>query len=780
LATAVVAAVVAALTIGVSTQILQRSPSSPQFALTAGSGFTITSNIYNSPTCSGATAKLYPGVTRCLVYTVNNNLTVPISVQNINVALDSTFPAPPSGCSASDLSLPTFSGPLTVPGGGSANSPGLAISLIDNGNQDNCENTTLHFAYTGTAQYTDTTTTTLVASPNPSNSGQSVTFNATVAASNASSDPSNPGGTVNFYSCPTAACGSTTQIGTGTISAGVATFSTTSLSTGSTFIEAIYQGDTTNFSASTSGVVTQVVNSSGAASTTSLSSSPNPSTSGQSVTFTADVDKVSGSHKPTGTVKFFSCASATNCSSPVLLGSGTLAHSGKATFSTSALPVGNDFIEAIYQGDSTFSGSTSKIVTQVVTSLATTTVLTSAPNPSSLGASVTFSATVARVSGSGTPTGTVKFFSCTSATNCSTPAPIQIGTGTLSSGKATFSTSTLPANNTFVEASYQGVSGSFTTSTSNIVTQVVTVSSTTTALTSAPNPSLRGQSVTLSATVTKGSGSGTPTGSVSFYSGAPTPGTHTLLGTGSLNASAKATLNASGLTSGEHLFAVYAGGTGFTGSTSPVITQVVISPPAACTESFSNFLIGSPPFQILFGNNGNSFIYAVGGNYLISGGNGNDCIGAGDGNNAIGDGNGNDVVGAGNGDNGVLLGNGTDNVTLGNGTSIVAAGNGTDHVTVGNGSHNVVILGNGTDTVTIGTGSNNTIDLGNGADTVTIGSAGSNDTINGGQGNETIFLGSGTHNTFKGGKGHNTCHIPSGSSVASLHDTATNCTVVTP
>ncbi len=86
----------AALTFGIAHQVVR--PSSPKLSLTAGSGFTITSNIYDSPACSGPTALLYPGVNRCLVFTVQNNLNVPITVQSINAALDSTFPAPPSGC----------------------------------------------------------------------------------------------------------------------------------------------------------------------------------------------------------------------------------------------------------------------------------------------------------------------------------------------------------------------------------------------------------------------------------------------------------------------------------------------------------------------------------------------------------------------------------------------------------------------------------------------------------------------------------------------------------
>ena len=122
IATSVVALVVAVLTFGVAHQVVR--PAALQLSLTSGSGFTITSNIYDSPACSGQTAKLDPGATRCLVYTVQNNLNVPITIQSINMALDGNFPAPSSGCAASDLSLPTFSGSFNVAGGGTANSSG--------------------------------------------------------------------------------------------------------------------------------------------------------------------------------------------------------------------------------------------------------------------------------------------------------------------------------------------------------------------------------------------------------------------------------------------------------------------------------------------------------------------------------------------------------------------------------------------------------------------------------------------------------------------------------
>ncbi len=157
-----------------------------------------------------------------------------------------------------------------------------------------------------------------------------------------------------------------------------------------------YTGDS-NYNASTSTPLTQVVNK--AATTTALTSSPNPSSYGQSVTFTATVTG-DGLMGPTGSVTFFN--GTTN------LGSGTL-HSGVATLSTTALPVGDDSITAAYNGDSNYNASTSTPLTQVVNRGATTTALTSSLDPSTYGQSVTFTATVTGGGPTG-PTGSVTFF----------------------------------------------------------------------------------------------------------------------------------------------------------------------------------------------------------------------------------------------------------------------------------------------------------------------------------------------------------------------------------
>jgi subtilase family serine protease len=79
-----------------------------------------------------------------------------------------------------------------------------------------------------------TTTTTISASASTVNQGTSVTFTATVT-------PSTATGTVNFYNN-----GSTTALGSGTLTSGVATFATTTLPGGANSVTAGYAGDSTN------------------------------------------------------------------------------------------------------------------------------------------------------------------------------------------------------------------------------------------------------------------------------------------------------------------------------------------------------------------------------------------------------------------------------------------------------------------------------------------------------------------------------------------------------
>jgi hypothetical protein len=101
-------------------------------------------------------------------------------------------------------------------------------------------------------------------------------------------------------------------------------------------------------------------------------------------------------------------------------------------------------------------------LTQVVNALATTTTLTSSPNPSTVGQPVTFTATV--TSGSGTPTGTVLF----------KDGGVVIGSGTLAGGIVTFTTSSLSLGTHTITATFAG-SANFTASTSAPLLQTVQI-----------------------------------------------------------------------------------------------------------------------------------------------------------------------------------------------------------------------------------------------------------------------------------------------------------------
>jgi hypothetical protein len=283
-------------------------------------------------------------------------------------------------------------------------------------------------------------------------------------------------------------------------------------------------------------------------SATTVGSSLNPSTYGQSVTFTATVTPSSGTGTPTGSVSFKDGSTT--------LGSSALNASGVATFSTSSLAGGAHSITGVYSGDATFSGSTSAALAQTVNPASTTTTLTSSLNPSTFGTSVKFTATVSPA----TATGTVQFFD----------GPTSLGSASLSAGAASLSTSALAAGAHSITATYSGDAND-SASTSSILTQTVNnLIATSTSLKSSPNPSVRGQNVTFTAAVVPSSGTGTPTGTVTFLNGSA------VIGSSALNASGVATLVYSGLSAGTHsITAKYSGNANYNGSTSAVLSQVV-------------------------------------------------------------------------------------------------------------------------------------------------------------------------------------------------------------
>src|SRR5207253_472889 len=144
------------------------------------------------------------------------------------------------------------------------------------------------------------------------------------------------------------------------------------LSVGLHTIQAVYD-ENANWLSSSAQVVQDVQK---ADTTTGVVSSVNPSVFGQSILFTATVNSVApGAGIPTGTVTFLDGGNS--------IGSGILG-GGVATFTTSALTVGNHTITTSYVGDGNFNGSAGSLTgnPQVVNKKPTTTALTSAPKPS--------------------------------------------------------------------------------------------------------------------------------------------------------------------------------------------------------------------------------------------------------------------------------------------------------------------------------------------------------------------------------------------------------------
>ncbi len=422
------------------------------------------------------------------------------------------------------------------------------------------------------------TATTVTSDPNPSTAGQSVTLTATVASQQSGQINQHwPDGSVQFVvnganygdPVPTVKCGGG--------SSGCASITVSFPEAGNLPVMAIYGGDQ-DFQGSTSPTITQVVNPASPApkitTTTALvSSSPDGSVAGESVTFTATVSPSSWSYgTPTGTVTF-------NLGDTTLF-VGTLNSDGWVAFSTFTLPQGSNSITAAYSGDNIFSGSNAALV-QTVNAAAKATpgiALVSSPNPALIGEPVWLTATVTPADWSlGTPTGTVTFTSGNMTL-----------TGTLSSGWVTVTTSELPQGANIITATYSGdnIYSSASTTWTEQVNLPASIS-TSLALVAAPNPSIAGDPVWLTATVTPDDFAyGNPTGTVTISMGGTT------LFNGELNSDDWVMFTIPSLPQGiQTISAVYSGDSHYTGANATV-TQVVNPPPGKITTSLA--LIASP------------------------------------------------------------------------------------------------------------------------------------------------------------------------------------------
>jgi hypothetical protein len=434
-------------------------------------------------------------------------------------------------------------------------------------------------AFVTKIQVLASTTTTLSSSPNPSTDGQAVTFIAVVTSS-AGSPPD--GESVSFMK-------GKAVLGTGSLSGGSASFTTSTLKVGTTTVTAVYAGDS-NFAGSTSKAVKQVVNN---AAMPDLVSAQNPS---ESLTQTIEPPKLKPQQRLApcpSTTKVFDYYGPTYVTQPVivdsqsnmdiychdvynvicdgvvsfydwvdgrksLLGTGSPVNGdgcGRMLVTTS-LSVGTHLIEATYEDSTGIYGPSSERTTVEITTWPTTTTVTSSPDPSNYGQDVTF--TVAPTSEIEDPqTGKVTIFNGT----------IPFGTATLNgNGVAAFTVKNLAVGTNPITAEYLGDSLS-AKSTSAVLNQVVNPASTVTGITSSANPSSPGETVTFTAGVVSSTGA-IPTGTVTFAAGGTTLGTVAL--TGRIAKISTATLPAGSTT----ITATYNGATDFTGS-SASLTQSV-------------------------------------------------------------------------------------------------------------------------------------------------------------------------------------------------------------
>ena len=386
----------------------------------------------------------------------------------------------------------------------------------------------------------------------------------------------NPSGNVSFFS-------GGTLIGSAALTSGsqfqsTAVFTTTPVPSG---VQAVYYGDT-NYNGSSSPS-----SSGGAPVTISLNSSANPVVYGAVLTLAATVaPAIPGGPTPTGTLSFYDgsqnlgwlatldstgrgtmpipeplltpqvCApTCPSANQALVLSAGshsiTVHYSGDANYaavSSAALAPPVSLAQQITQANSTTTMSAVCAVSGIISECFSTATVADAPPPT--GGPFHFMVMGAAGLVDGDPSGNVQFFNGTTS----------LGVASLSPGNALNVASTATLNNTAgtTTAVYSG-DANFKGSSSPAPLKASTIS-----LTSNPNPSVAGQSVALTATVTTSA-----TGMVSFLDGSTPLGQVTLAG-------GTATLTTTFSTAGPHfLSASYSGDSNYLPSNSASYSQTV-------------------------------------------------------------------------------------------------------------------------------------------------------------------------------------------------------------
>jgi hypothetical protein len=482
-----------------------------------------------------------------------------VSGEAVNFTATVGAQAPGGGAPNGDVQLRIdgvdVGAPVTLVGG-TANFP--AVASLDAGPH------TVAAVYSGSANYAggqDTlqqdvskadTTTLVLASPSPAVEHQGATLTARVGAVAPGSGA--PTGVVSFTANGDPIGGAPLDAVTG---GAEATLDISDLPAGTYTIVATYAGDD-DYNGNTSDAITHKVLGEAdiVETTTVLTSSVNPSTYGELVSWTASLTAADGS-TPSGTVQF--SVDGVDIGDPVPVGS-----DGTAESLTLASPdPGDHTVIASYTAAAGWTGS-GDIITQTVAAAGVDVGLTSSAPSSSYGQAATFTATVtSQQIGTDAPTGHVQFVV--------DGQPLGDAVAVDSDGKAVSqAVSDLLPGNHEVRALYSGDTH-FVAKASSI-TQGVSKVATSTTLSATPTSSQFGQTIDLKATVTPGVGTaGTPGGTVTFKRGGTTIATVPVAaGPGS---TAVATISVSNLAAGSHaITAEYSGTPVFAASSSAPVT----------------------------------------------------------------------------------------------------------------------------------------------------------------------------------------------------------------